>query len=102
MSEDSLLNQIKSAVESKDYDAVKSLTQELIDYQKTLPTFELTDEELALKGVDMVLLQEERRLQSEIKELNQNGDFIEANKKMRELIQLQKLQPDLSSGVRMA
>ena len=66
----------------------------VIAVQRDILPIELTDEELAEKGVDMLLLDQERKLAEQIKEFNQNGEFGEANRCMRELLKIQKLQPD--------
>ena len=92
-------SQIDEATEANDWPKVKELMQKLITLQKEAPVVQATDEELAELGVDMKLLEKERRLREEIKQAEQDGDFILAREKMRELRVTQKLQP-AQPGVR--
>lgn len=89
----SLIDDINTAIDNKDYELVKTLMAELIDEQKSDVVVEVTDEELFNKGVDLLLLGKERELRDKIKEAEQNGDFVEAKELMRELLQTQQLQP---------
>lgn len=89
----SLIDDIKTAIENKDYEAIKTLMAELIDQQKSEIVTELTDEQLAAKGIDLLILEKEREIRDRIKQAEQDGDFVEAQSLMRELLQLQQLQP---------
>jgi hypothetical protein len=89
----SLIDDINTAIEAKDYEQVKTLMAELIAEQKLETTVELTDEELLNKGIDLLILTKERELRDRIKQAEQDGDFLEAKELMRELLQIQQLQP---------
>lgn len=93
MTEQELRDQIKEAQAANDFEQVRELMKELIEMQDKVDTIKLTDDELADKGVDMAILTKERELRDQIKEANQNGDFVKVNELSRELIKLQKLQP---------
>lgn len=95
-----LKSQIDEAKEANDYETVQKLMVKLIKLQKKAPKVSITDEELAKKGVDLLMLKQERDLRERIEHANQNGQFLEARKLMRELRQLQKLQP-AQTGVRL-
>jgi division protein CdvB (Snf7/Vps24/ESCRT-III family) len=95
-----LKEQIKTASDAGDFDTVKTLMQQLITLQDQAPKVDMTDAELAEAGVDMMLLQKERELREQYHQANQDGDFIKANEVMRELRQLQKLQP-AQTGVKL-
>ena len=99
--EEELRQQIEEAKQAGDYDAIRELMQELIKLQKDAPQVEMSDEELANAGVDMAILQKERELRDRINQANQDGDFLESKQLMRELRQLQKLQP-AQVGVKLA
>lgn len=91
--EQELSDQIKIASEAGDYETVKSLMQQLISAQDLVMPVTVSDEELAERGVDMKILEKERQLRDEVKQAEQDGDFVTVKMKMRELRQLQKLQP---------
>jgi hypothetical protein len=91
--ETDLLKLIQEATDAEDYDAVKAHMAHLIEHQSTLPQTNLTNEDLVEKGFDILLIQKERALRDSINQLNQDGDFATATQKMRELRQLQRLQP---------
>lgn len=95
-----LRTQIEVAKTAGDYDTVRELMLDLIELQnETLPV-QLTNEELAEYGIDLLILGQERELREKIKQANQDGKFEEATDYMRELLGLQKLQPRYT-GVRM-
>jgi hypothetical protein len=96
-----LKDKIKAAQEKNDFKKMQKLMTKLIKLQHKAPKTEMTDEELAKKGVDLAILKKERSLRDQIQDANQNGDFLKAKKLMRELRQLQKLQPEYT-GVRLA
>jgi hypothetical protein len=92
--EQDLLAQVKDAKDKEDYEAVKTLMQKLIDHQRTLVAMPpITDEELVERGFDILLIRKERDLRDRINQANQDGDFVTAKQLMRELRQVQKLQP---------
>lgn len=99
ISELELKAQIEEAIEDNDLDEAKELMQQLISLQEDAPKLSLTDEELSEMGVDMMLVQKERRLAKAIKQAEQDGDFIESKRLMRELRVTQQLQP-VQPGVR--
>jgi hypothetical protein len=91
--EETLLSDITSLKQEGDYEALKEKIAELIAHQKTLPITGFTDEQLAEIGVDMILLAKERELAENIKQAEQDGDFVSANQYRRELIIVQHKQP---------
>lgn len=94
-----LREEIKTATDAGKIKKAQKLMQKLISMQKKAPKVEATDEELAEAGVDMLLLDKERKLREEIQQAQQDGDFITAKQKMRELRVTQKLQP-VQTGVK--
>lgn len=91
--EETLLSEVNALKQAGDYVALKTKMMELIAHQKTLPVTGFTDEQLADIGVDMVLLAKERELVENIKQAEQDGDFISAKQYRRELITVQHKQP---------
>jgi hypothetical protein len=94
-----LRDKIKAATEKGKIEEAQKLMKKLISMQKEAPKVEATDDELAEKGVDLILLQKERRLRDEIKQAQQDGEFLKAKELMRELRVTQKLQP-VQTGVK--
>jgi hypothetical protein len=95
-----LIDDIQAAIEAKDYPLIRSKMAELIAEQKEEVVPTVTDEELLSKGIDLLILGKERELRDKIKQAEQDGDFVASKEYMRELLQLQQLQP-LHSKVRM-
>lgn len=91
--EQALKEQYEAAVAAEDYELAQELMQELIAKQREFIPVVISDEELAAASVDLSILTKERQLAEQIRVANQNGDFMEAKQLMRDLRQLQQLQP---------
>lgn len=91
--EQELRESIKQALSNNDVEAAKALLTQLIEIQELVPVTQLTNEQLAGYGVDVLLLEKERDLREKIKEANQIGDYVEALGLTKELLQVQRLQP---------
>jgi len=91
--EKELRDKIKLAVDGGDIATAQQYLTELIALQDLIPTPQLSNEDLAKHGVDLLLLERERSLRDQIKEANQQGDYVEALSLTKQLLQTQRLQP---------
>jgi len=90
--EPTLLAEIKVLKEAKDYVGLKTKMEELIALQEDVVIPGFTDAQLAQAGVDLLLLAEERELAQNIKQAEQDGDFVAANQFRRDLVIVQRNQ----------
>jgi len=99
--EEKLRDQIQQASKDGQFKLAKELMEELIEIQKEVVVPEVDKKMLVKYGISMLILDQELEVREKIKQAQQDGDFIKAQELTREIIKLQKKQPQNRSAVRM-